>query len=329
MKPDKLDDLKLNKAQKLVRVLELLSRPGGIPPEELEAQLGVDPRTVRRYLADLRRVGVSVDEAAGPERLLSVSGGYGRAGVQLTLAEVLSLHFGRTLFTFLEGTTFAEDLDGAFERLQPSISKFNKEMLDSLDRKFLAVPEHAKDYREDADLLDEVVSALIHSNPADAEYRGARGQSRIYRLEPLTLATYRQGLYLLARDVAEGRIKTFALERFTRFARLRRAHFAYPEDYDPRAVLGDGFGITSGVAEEVVARFSPEVALYLRERRWHPSARVEVLGDGGVRLRMRVAVGPELKTWFLGFGAEVVVEAPPSLLTFVREAHVAAAARYR
>lgn len=329
MKANKQEDSKLNKAQKLIRVLELLQRPGGIRPEELEEQLEVDPRTVRRYLSDLRKVGVPVEESEGVERLLSISGGYGRAGVQLTLAEVLSLHFGRTLFTFLEGTTFAEDMEGAFERLQPSISKFNQDMLRDLDRKFLAVPEHAKDYREDADLLDEVVSALIHLNPADAEYRGARGQSRIYRLEPLTLATYRQGLYLLARDVAEGRIKTFAVERFTRFARLRRAHFAYPTDYDPRAVLGDGFGITSGSAEEVVARFSPEVALYVRERRWHPSARLEVLADGGVRLRMRVGVGPELKTWFLGFGAEVLVESPASLATWVKDAHTSAAAKYR
>ena len=41
------------------------------------------------------------------------------AGVQLTLGEILSLHFGRKLFTFLDGTQFEEGLDNAIERLQP------------------------------------------------------------------------------------------------------------------------------------------------------------------------------------------------------------------
>jgi predicted DNA-binding transcriptional regulator YafY len=151
----------------------------------------------------------------------------------------------------------------------------------------------------------------------------------VYRLEPYTLATYRQGLYLFARDVAEDKVKSFAVERFARFARLRRERFEYPAAFDPHAVVADSFGITSGSPEEVVARFVPEASLFVRERQWHPSQRIEVLADGGVRLTMRVNVGPELKEWLVGFGAQVRVEAPPALVEYVRDAHVAAAGLYR
>ena len=324
-----MTDTALNKAQKFVRILEIVQRRGGVGANELMTRFELDSRTLRRYISDLKDLGLPLhDEGLATDRIISLDPSYTRTGVCLTLAEALSLHFGRTLFTFLDGTSFASDLEGAFERLKPAIARSTADIAEHLDRKFIAVPEHGKDYRGDGDTLDEIVSALLYCNPADAEYRPVRGIGKIYRLEPLTLATYRQGLYLFARDVAEDRVKSFAVERFLRFSRLRRERFDYPEDFDPHALFADSFGITSGPAEDVVATFSPDVALFVRERQWHATQRLQVLPDGGVRLSMRVSVGPELKEWLVGFGPAVLVEGPPALVEQVREAHRAAFERY-
>ena len=325
-----MEEQELNKAQKFVRILELIQRPGGVSSQDLIERFTIDSRTLRRYFSDLREMGVPLrEEVNGTERLISVDPTYARTGVHLTLAEVLSLHFGRTLFTFLEGTSFASEMDGAIERLRPAISRYTQDITRDLDRKFMAVGEHAKDYTSEGDLLDEIVSALLYNNPADAEYRRIRSVSKFYRLEPLTLATYRQGLYLFARDVAEKKIKCFAVERFVRFSRLRRERFEYPEDYAPQAEVSTGFGITSGPAEEVVAVFTPMVAPYIRERQWHRTQRLESTPEGGVRLRLRVYLGPELREWLLGFGPDVRVESPEALALMIRDAHLAAADRYR
>ena len=325
-----MDDAALNKSQKLVRIVQLLQRRGGVRAAELGARFDLDQRTLRRYLADLREMGIPIrDEGWLDERVVEVDSTWARTGVQLTLTEALSLHFGRTLFTFLDGTSFAADLEDALERLSPAITRAAAEVSADLPRKFMAVAEHKKDYRRDGELLDEIVSALLYSNPADAEYRGVRGPAgKVYRLEPLTLAVWRQGLYLLARDVGEAKVKSFAVERFLRFSRLRRENFAYPEDWDPRGFLRHAFGITKGEPEEVLARFSPEVAPFVREREWHRGQRVDNLPDGGVRVRLWVAVSPELREWLLGFGPEVVVESPPALVAWMREQLRAAAARY-
>jgi predicted DNA-binding transcriptional regulator YafY len=325
-----MTDAELNKSQKFVRILEVVQRRGGVTAHELMDRFALDARTLRRYLADLKDLGLPLrDDGVSAERVISLDPSYARTGVHLTLAEVLSLHFGRTLFTFLDGTSFSDDIDGALERLAPAIARAHADLVKDLDRKFMAVPEHAKDYRSEGDLLDEIVSALLYANPADAEYRGTRGIGKIYRLEPLTLATYRQGLYLFARDVADDKVKSFAVERFLRFSRLRREHFDYPADFDPRRFVEDSFGITSGAPEEIVAVFSASVALFVRERQWHRSQRLDLLDDGGVRLRMRVNISPELKEWLMGFGPDVKVEAPLELAEYVRDRHLAAAERYR
>ena len=141
-------DPQLNKAQKLVQMVELMARRGGVRTSELMERFDLDARSLRRYLADLRDLDVPLrDDGRGDERLISVDPRWRRTGVQLSLAEVLSLHFGRKLFNFLEGTSFAEDLDGAIERLEPAISRAHHTLTKQLDTKFLAVPEPAKDYR--------------------------------------------------------------------------------------------------------------------------------------------------------------------------------------
>ena len=322
-------DADLNKSQKLVRMLQLLQKRGGVPAWDLMGRFELDARTLRRYLQDLEDMGIPVvEEGHAGQRNVALDRNYARAGVQLTLAEAVSLHFGRTLFTFLDGTSFASDIDDAIERLEPAIGRFPQDAERHIDRKFLAVPEHGKDYARDGDLLDEVVSALIFSNPADAEYRALRGPGKVYRLHPYTLAVYRQGLYLFALDLAEDRVKSFALERFVRFSRLRREHFPSPESWRPLDMLRDSFGIIGGTPERVAARFSPDAAPYVRERRWHPTAAIEPLEDGGVRLTMNVANTPELREWLLGFGASVLVEGPAVLVEWMREQHLAAAQRY-
>ena len=320
--------MSLNKAQKLVKMVELMNRRGGVRVNELIERFELDARTLRRYLADLRELELPIeDQGTAFERTVSLDPQYRRAGVQLTLPEVLSLHFGRSLFTFLEGTQFADDLDDAIERLEPAIPRAHADLARDLDRRFMAVPEHAKDYREMGDVIDELVTALLYLNPATVSYAKAGGERREYRIEPYTMATYRQGLYLFARDRADGRIKTFAVERFLSFRRNRHEKFVIPEDYRPDALVSDSFGIISGPIAELTLLFDADIAPYVSERTWHSTPRVEELADGRVRLHLRVGVSQELLSWILGFGGSVEIEAPDTLRATVREAHRRALAR--
>jgi len=56
-----------------------------------------------------------------------------------------------------------------------------------------------------------------------------------------------------------------------------------------------------------------------RERRWHPTARVQERLDGGCVLRMRVAPTSELVRWVTQFGADAEILAPKGLRQRVAE----------
>lgn len=320
----------MNKAQRLVRMLELMARRGGVRASELQERFELDPRSLRRYLADLRDMDVPIiDDGRADERIVSIDPMWKRTGVQLSLTEVLSLHFGRTLFNFLEGTSFASDLHGALERLEPAISRAHSDLAKQLDTKFVAVPEHAKDYRGDTnDIIDEIVTALVYNNPIDGRYRKPGGLAQNYRLHPYTLAVFRQGLYLFAFDSDAGQVKTFAIERFTDLVRRRTERFDYPAGWSPRAHIAHAFGIIGGTPEEIVIAFADAISTLVRERTWHPTQTFRTLPDGRLELRLRVAVTVELETWIRGFGVDAMVLAPPELVQRVGASLRAAAAQY-
>ncbi len=320
----------MNKGQKLVKMLELMSRRGGVRSSELVERFGLDARSLRRYLADLRELELPVrDEGRGDDRLITIDPRWRRTGVQLSLAEVLSLHFGRKLFNFLEGTSFAEDLEGAIERLEPAISRAHRDLARQLDTRFLAVPEPAKDYRQVSDVLDELVTALVYNQPVETRYRNMSGVESERLLHPYTLATFRQGLYLFALDADGGQVKTYAVERFVDVVRRRGDHFAVPQGWKPEAHLAHAFGIISGPPEDVEIAFAERVTAYVRERTWHPTQTFGTLPDGRLALRMHVAATVELQTWVQGFGADAEVLAPARLRQSVAETLRQAAARYQ
>lgn len=311
-------------------MLELMTRRGGVRSSELMERFELDARTLRRYLADLRELDLPViDEGRGDDRLITIDPRWRRTGVQLSLSEVLSLHFGRRLFNFLEGTTFASDLEGAIERLEPAISRAHRDLARQLDTKFLAVPEPAKDYRPTAEIIDELVTALVYNHPIEARYRNVMTGAETERLlHPYTLATFRQGLYLFALDVEASTVKTYAVERFVDAVRKRGEHFQTPPGWRPETHIANAFGIISGSAEDVIIAFSEKTGAYIRERTWHPTQSFRAMPDGRLELRMSVAVTVELQSWVQGFGADAEVLAPPSLRGSVAESLRLALSRY-
>ncbi len=302
----------MNKAQKLVRMVEWMGAPGGIRVHTLMEKLDLDARTLRRYLADLRALDLPVrDSGRGEARTLSLEPAARHPGLRLTLSEVLSLHFGRKLFDFLRGTQFADDLDGALERLRPIISRTHRDLAARLDQRFLAVPEARKRYSPAvSEHIDTVVTCLLYDNPIRATYRKMSGVARNYNLEPYTLATFRQGLYLFARDTRANQVKTFAMERFTDVYRLRSTRFHMPSGWTPEAHIEHAFGIINGPPRRVVIAFHERQSAYVKERTWHPSQRFGTRKDGWLELHMHVAITVELEQWVLGFGADAEVMAP-------------------
>lgn len=188
---------------------------------------------------------------------------------------------------------------------------------------WLEVRQPSLDYRPHRVTLATAQRAIRERCVLSVRYRSAVGEETsrfvepaIVRWEPST-----ESLYLVAWCRTRMAGRTFAVHRILEARTTTEAFTMRPEAV---RYLDQAFRIwgRAGV-EHVSLRFSPRVADEVRERRWHPSEAITQLDDGGVRIEMDVAAPQELERLLLGYGPDVVVEAPVSLGTRVHDLHAA------
>ena len=145
----------------------------------------------------------------------------------------------------------------------------------------------------------------------------ASRRTKEYLLEPQRLAYVDGGIYLVAWVPDYGEMRNFAAERIETFA-------VTDETFSPRALPAEPFpqslGVNTGVPEEIVVEFEPSAAVYIREREWHRSQRIEERADGGLTLMLNVCNDWSLRSWILGFGPDAHVVSPVSLARDVFDA---------
>ncbi len=132
-------------------------------------------------------------------------------------------------------------------------------------------------------------------------------------IEPYFVKIFKQLWYVIGRNVKDGRVKTYSLDRMTEL-HLTDQPFKMPPGFDPFGFFKDCFGIitTHDSAREVVLRVSPTQAKYFRALPLHSSQREEVHDRYSIfHYRMRLTY--DLKEEILSHGPEVEVVAPREL----------------
>ena len=85
--------------------------------------------------------------------------------------------------------------------------------------------------------------------------------------------------------------------------------------------MRDSFGVHAGEGKfEVVLRFTPRAADYIREKKWHPSQTLRDLKDGGAELKMKLSSLAEVERWVLSWAGEAKVLQPKELAASVSAA---------
>ncbi|MFQ5792402.1 MAG: helix-turn-helix transcriptional regulator [Acidobacteriota bacterium] len=303
------------------QLMQLLDSPRGRTIEELHEKLGCSRRTVMRDLLGLQKAGIPIfDERHGREkRWKFVEGFKNRIPPPFSLAELMALYFARSLCRPLSGTPLTDSLERAFKKISSLLPVESIQFLERLDGVIAFRPGHFKDYRQHHELVETITRARLERKSLDVVYRSfSRRQVTRRRIDPYQVCYFQGGLYVIAYDHLRGDVRIFALERFGQID-WTDEEFEVPDGFDFDAYMQSALGIFRGPTIAVRIRFSPSLAPFIRERKWHASQRIESRPGGAVVLGMRVADSLELRRWVLSFGAEAEVLAPPSLRREIRE----------
>lgn len=220
--------------------------------------------------------------------------------------QMASIYMGLKLLSFLKDTQIPEGLEDVSDRIKSTLKFREREFLKEYDKKFYAVNIGEKDYTQKEDLISDIMLSLIHEKIVKFDYFEKK-----HKVRPYTLMTFRAGLYLIGYTSLYKEIRMFALDRITNFKKLED-NFKYPQNYSPSELFKSTFGITQGNTENIILSFTKDNSIYVKERKWHETARIEEKNNT-LLLKMECPITPELKQWILSCGSSVKVIAPNKL----------------
>jgi len=321
------------RGDQLARQWQLIQRlarsRAGLGLDELAEDLGCVRRTVYRDLDALQYAGFPVvSERRDGHVYYRFLETFGLGDVPFTPDEVLALVFGEDLLRPLEGTVFHDSVRSAIQKIRVALGPEVAGFVARLGEAFRVVPGPHKRYASYREVIQVLNEAVLGRRRVRMSYRtGRTGQVSTRTLDPYRVWYRSGGLYVIGHDQKSGEVRTFAVDRI-RSASLTEDRFEVPASFDFDAYTASSFGVVAEPATRVRIRFERRFALYVEERQWHPSQKVERLSGGGLELTLEVGGLDELQSWVLSFGSGAEVLEPATLRAQVERELAAALERY-
>jgi predicted DNA-binding transcriptional regulator YafY len=238
--------------------------------------------------------------------------------MQITEGEIFALVVAEKALQQYRGTSFEKPLLSAIKKMEQALP-------DTISLN-LADVEQTISFRTRAEpvlnleIFDVLAKAVARRQQLELQYRkpGQKAEPRI--VDPYHLANINGEWFLFAFDHARKDIRTFAPARIESAAPTGNS-FERSQKFSLEKRLRNSFGVHAGEGKfEVVLRFTPRAADYIREKKWHPSQTLRDLKDGGAELTMKLSSLGEVERWVLSWAGEAKVLSPHELVESVAAA---------
>ncbi len=286
----------------------------------LARELEVDRRTVTRDITFMR------DRWNLPLEYSALQGGFiytgpvdALPGAVITEGELFSVLIAEKALQQYRGTVFERRLKSAFDKMTEIMPESVTLNLDdwsqSVTFRSSAIPN------QDIETFDILARGVTQQRQIEILYRKPRVKKPEKRIvDPHHLACIDGEWYLFAFDHKQCDIRIFKPTRMEDIS-MTGESFERRKAFSLDKHLRGAFGVFTGdKIFDIVIRFSPDVADYIREKEWHQSQRLKELNNGGVELQLRLSSLVEIQRWILGWGGEAVVLEPSELVESINEA---------
>ena len=304
-----------SQTSRLLELLESLQTQPLTTGREIADRLGIDRRTVRRYIAALQALGIPVEGERG------VGGGYRmRPGFRLpplmlsddeAVVVVLGLLAAQRMG--LGGTE--EAVDGALGKIHRVLPEALRRRVEALEQTlgFTWPAEAGAPVATEAALL--LAGAIRRRRRVTALYRSFEGAESERELSPHGLVVHSGRWYLAAHDHGRDALRTFRVDRMSRIALASGSACPAPERFDPVEYVSRSLARVPWPYEvEVLLRLSLEDATSRL-----PATLAELAEeDGGTLVRLRTSSLDWTAGLLAGLGCDFTIRGPDELRDSVR-----------
>lgn len=315
---------------KLLRAIDLLSRPSGASIKELQDGLGISRRSVYRLFDVLESLNFPLVEQERPgekEKRWSLEEGYLHRmpnlripDMRLTSRELLVLYFLLSQDRIFANTAVGNHLSSIRQKLAAIMPTdyLTAAQSDRIESLFASGSLHPKSYEGMETTIDTLLEAVVERKVCKITYEAlSHGKMKSYEIHPLRLFEHHGGLYVFVTVPAKDAVRILAVDRVKRIA-VTDETFDEPKDFDPESVLGHTFDLTLGDPVTAVIHFSPDAARRVRNRRWSATQEIEEHSDSSLTLTMETSGRDDVVRWVLSFGSDAEILKPDTLRAMIQ-----------
>lgn len=284
-------------AGRVLTLLELLQSGGVRTAAELAERLGVDARTVRRYVDHLLELEIPVESVRGRYGGYRLARGFRLPPLMLgddeALAVLLGLLAGRRSGLTAALGAAGETAGAKIRRVLPA--RLAERLQNVLDHIAFTGEEPDRSAALDATVLLTVADAVANHRPVAVGYTGRDGVRTDRTLHPYAIVSHRERWYVRALDPGVGEERTFRLDRIAGARTLPGIFEAPAVEDDPARSLLAGFA-TADYRYEVAIRVQGTVG-QIRARFPASVATIQPLGGEGSTAWRSLAIRAERLDW--------------------------------
>ena len=149
-------------------------------------------------------------------------------------------------------------------------------------------------------------------------------------VEPYALKEFRNRWYLLANDLKDKQVKSFAFDRLTELE-ITKKKFNLSATFDVNEHYKFCFGIISPNdhdLKEVILSFDPTLGKYIKSLPLHETQEILVDDEHEIRIRLKIYLTLDFIMEILSYGDNVKVIKPKSLIEELKQSYQTALAQY-
>ncbi len=220
---------------RVLTLLELLQSHVRLTGAELADRLGTDVRTVRRYTAHLRDLGIPVEAERGRHGGYRLARGYRMPPLVLTNDEALAVVLGLVAAERVGiGTTVATT--GALAKIERVLPQTLREPLNAIRESVAFTANTVIGQAPGTGILLALAQATRTSTAVSISYQSWRRQHTEREVDPYGVVFHSGRWYLVGHDPLRGPLRTFRIDRITSVAPQAR-DFTAPDSFDAAAHL--------------------------------------------------------------------------------------------
>ncbi|HEY9294268.1 MAG TPA: WYL domain-containing protein [Microlunatus sp.] len=225
---------------RVLALLEILQTGGTRTVHELSDRLGVNERTVRRYVGHLLDLGIPVESVRGRYGGYRMAAGHRMPPLMLTETEALVITLGLMeagRHTLEADTAIAVESAGA--KLRRVLPRPVAERLARLLSRTSFGQESDESTPPEFDLLLTIAEAAAERHPIKINYRDGRSRRSDRTVEPYGVVAARGRWYVTGQDRRSDRLRSFRLDRIVAAQIIADRTFTTPSHFDPTAHVLD------------------------------------------------------------------------------------------